>query len=48
VREQLLRLFRAALDRLADLSDLVNKVLEVRLEESGERLELYDFAMTSR
>lgn len=47
-REQQLRLFRVALDLLASLSDLVNKVLEVHLEATGARLELYDFPVTSR
>jgi predicted nuclease of predicted toxin-antitoxin system len=42
-RERQIRLFQVALNRLADLSDLINKVLEVHLEPSGDRLELYDF-----
>jgi len=46
-REQQLRLFRVALDRLTDLSELINKVLEVHLETTGVRLELYDFPVTS-
>jgi predicted nuclease of predicted toxin-antitoxin system len=45
-REQQIRLFQIALNRLTDLSDLINKVLEVHLEPSRERLELYDFPLS--
>ena len=42
-REEQSRLFQTAVARVAQLPDLVNKVLEVHFEPAGERLELYDF-----
>jgi hypothetical protein len=45
-RYQQVRLFQTALDRLLQLPDLVNKVLEAHLEPGGERLELYDLPLS--